>query len=121
MSDYALKYKISFDTNQDKGFSKQEALELTKEDPDSGAADALFFVSVLKPKSGEFSIATLSMDGQNKGKPLSEIDLFKIWSLIACGLSKKAAHEWQRFIAEEAFNKVRQVIAGRNKYTENDA
>lgn len=111
MGDYALKYKISFDTNNNNGFKKREVEDFTKDDPDTGAADALLLYSIIKPKSGEFSIAMLSVDGQNEGKPLSEIDLFKVWSLMASSLSKQAKHEWQRFIAEEAFNKVRQVIA----------
>lgn len=110
MSNYALKYKITFDTNHNKGFSKQEILDFVIEDPDVGAADALFIVSIIRPPTGEFSIHTFSIDGQNKGIPLSKVDLFKIWSLMACNLSKQAKYEWQKFIAKDAFNKVRKVI-----------
>jgi hypothetical protein len=114
MSDYALKYNIIWDNNNNKGFTKEEIEEAYKKE-DMCASDAFLLVSILRPEDGSFSICHVSVDGQNENKPISDLDLFKVWSMLSNTISESAPYQWQRDIAKEAFEQVRKIVlSGRN-------
>lgn len=120
MSKYALKYKLSLDNNNNMGFSKDEIVKSHEENEMVGGTDALFIVSIIKPEDGSYSTCGFSFDGQNENKPISTLDMFKIFSLLASKLSEEAPREWQRYIAKETFDKVCQVISAGSKGIESE-
>lgn len=120
MSDYGLKYKIIYDNNNGKGFTSQEIADACETDPETCSADAFLFVSILRHEDGSYSTCHVSVDGQNENKPIPELDIFKVWSLLSNHVSKNAPHEWQRYIADEAFKKICEVINYSSKGIESD-
>ncbi len=102
------KYKIRYDASieyREEGFTKDEADE-------KGLTDALIICSVLYPEDGSLSHLWLSDTGNGK---MSSVEIFKAFSSLACMLSKdETLHDWQRYICEEAFNKVCQIITRNN-------
>lgn len=64
---------------------------LTREEvpADMGACDAGVFLSMIYPEDGSFSMAVVSMDGRT-GEPVSDNELFKVWTLIAHRLAESS-------------------------------
>jgi hypothetical protein len=101
--------------------------EFTKEDASSaniGLTDALVLVSVLrggeKAHDGDTSHKTISYDGQNKGQPIPDTELFSVWSGLAFQLMGKESDcsDWQKEIANETFEKVRMQIMNSRFFNE---
>lgn len=113
---YGLKYKIIVDNNDNQGFPKSKILEAAEEDNQIGGCDALLFFSILRPEDGSFSIWNDSYDGFNEMKPISSIELFKVWAMLATKLKGDPnIHQWHRDIAEIAAEQVFANIEGRHK------
>jgi hypothetical protein len=77
---YKLKYSLKTISGE---FSRGEALYWAEQFTDNGATDALIITSVLYPEDGSLSMKTFSIDGRNEGKDLEDIELFKLWILLA--------------------------------------
>lgn len=104
---YALKYNISFDTNDGRGFTKEQI-----EKDGSGGADAIWLASIIregeKAHDGSLSIAFMSSDGQNDKKPIPGTEMFTIWVLMASQLiDNPDIHEWQKHMIQHILNWIR--------------
>ena len=116
---YALKYDITLDFNDGKGFTREELQEMQDEGQDIGACDQLMLCSVISPSGEGFSLQIATYDGQNLGGPMKESEIFKIWSLLSSAISEDDSFtNWQRLIAKRAFESVQLVITG--KINQND-
>ena len=71
---YHLRYKIEA---VPEGFDKEEALR-----DGCGAATAIILHSILFPEDGSYGHITASLDGRT-GQPLSSMELFKAWTMMA--------------------------------------
>ncbi len=116
---YGLKYKISIDTNEGKGFTKEELLKSSYEDPEVGGCDALIIYSIKRP-NGEFHIHPMSVDSLTNSTIIIR-EHFKAWFLMAAQMSEdEGLEEWQRFICKEAANRVRDIVLDCKNETENE-
>ena len=90
-----------------------------RKNPDVGACDAIILCSMNYPMDGSFSLEIASLDGRAGPPayaPVSSIDLFKVWSLLAKQLSEDPELEGDEraAMAKRAFEEVRQwILVGR--------
>lgn len=104
---YGLKYKIIVENNDGKGYPKSTMIKMADEDEFVGGCDALLFFSILRPEDGSFSIYHNSYDGFNELKPITSIELFKVWAMLASKLKDDPEiHQWHRDVAEIAHEQV---------------
>jgi hypothetical protein len=84
--------------------------EFTKADlRGDGGCDAMMVVSIIRGPDGAVSHAFPSRDGDT-GEELAPIELFKAWSALAHTLAEQAdLPAWQKAIARDAFERVRQT------------
>jgi len=109
---YKLKYTLSVDCNNGEGFDKATIMNENEKNPEIGACDSLIFISIVKPEDGSFSMDWFSWDVKdNEPCPISNLDLFKVWSLLARQVSERAPFSWQKKIAADAFATVQKLIA----------
>jgi hypothetical protein len=78
----AHRYRLKYDLKHEAGIFKKEELGT------EGGTDALLIGSILFPHDGSYSQDFTSVDGRNKGKPLSDHDLFKFWILMGAKLGE---------------------------------
>jgi hypothetical protein len=107
------RYRISYDVVAEmkpEGYSKDELWATGR-----GGTDAFFFLSMLSPADGSFSLAVASRDGFT-GEEATDDELFKCWTLIAHRLAESTElSPGKRAFAEAVFAEVRRVVAGRGQ------
>ena len=78
-----------------------------------GATDAMILLSCLYPPDGSFSLQIMSLDGRTRA-PVSDMELFKVWSMMAKRLSASETLEGSRKeFARQVFAQMVQAITGR--------
>jgi hypothetical protein len=97
---YAIKYNVEFDTNEGKGFTKEEILE-----SGMGGADAYFFASILYDEDG-VSYHFLGSNGKTQ-EALDHLEIFKMWASLASALTNTELPETHRKIANETLENIR--------------
>lgn len=104
---YHLKYYLNYKSGK-----------FTKEDLDNecndylGGTDALLLISIIKADGG-FSIALMGHDGETDAE-LRDIDLFKVWSLMAQRLVESTTLSvTHKEIARATFETIRNLILKR--------
>lgn len=112
---YKIKYNFDYKIGS---FKKSEIIKNTRkisegvrESKDNvGYTDALIVISILFPEDGSRNELTRTIDG-NTGKPLSDLELFKTWNIMAKKLSEsKELESFYKDIAREAFEIIRDTI-----------
>jgi len=105
------KYKIKWETKEPEvrlaGYTKEEV------GLNSFGTDAFVYISILYPEDGSFRVEFQAADGRSgKLTDLSDIELFKVWTLLASRLSDSSELDQnRRYFCEEVFNVVKQVIS----------
>lgn len=123
---YLMKYRFKIETGK---FSKDEVKAEAAKDGTMGAADAFVFASIIRgndtgePHEGTKSIMVVSRDGRDpKGEqevPSSE--LFQVAVQICRQVaSDPEALEWQRVLAADLFEQVREIVLARRRAEEKD-
>jgi hypothetical protein len=75
-----------------------------------GAADAVILISIIRPEDGSLSTVITSLEGAT-GQEISDIELFKAWTLMAKRLSEsKTLEPGKKALAGNVFEDVRQAI-----------
>ena len=98
---YKLRWDLKFDCGQ---FSKEELGE-------SGGTDALVVASLLYPDDGGFSASYLSFDGRDQGMALDDIELFKLWAMMAAHLSEsETVGEGRRALLKQVHETIREAV-----------
>ena len=81
-----------------------EGLTRAQVPAEAGAADAVLLISIVLPPTGEYSQMTVSLDGRT-GEPLSAVEEFKAWIMLAGGLKDNVTLDpGRRAFAEDVFN-----------------
>ena len=101
-------YKIKFDFKREIGSFTADEIRGT----DSGATDAFVFVSILYPKDGSYSMHFSSVDGRNNGEPLSDDELFKVWSLLSKRLSEGDLSESKKQFVSSVWDAIKRAVLG---------
>jgi len=102
-------YHCRYDIQPECGEFKREGAD------GKGLADAFIFVSILREgeRAHDGSTAIFSFDGQNDGEEVPDTELFHTWALMASTLMNKPdCRPWQREIAKQTFEAVREKITG---------
>lgn len=101
------RYKISYDVDVKIGSFTKDELRASKR----GGTDAFFFLSMLYPEDGSFSLAVASRDGAT-GEEATDDELFKCWTLIAHRLAEsEELSPGKRAFAKAVFAEVRRIVA----------
>lgn len=77
-----MPYKVKYTMDPHAGdFTAEECREA------GGGCDAFVLVSMIFDPSGAYSQKVVSFDGREDGDPVSEEDLFRVWTLMAYELA----------------------------------
>src|SRR5271169_4605944 len=106
MKNYACKYTMSFDTNNGKGWLKED-IDQSYE----GLADSFLLFSIIHEENGETSIMILPRDDENKKQELKNTDLFNCWIALASTIIESPDPTFiQKDIVQDALNNARNFI-----------
>lgn len=99
---YKLRYSITPEIGK---FEKHDANE------NQGLCDAFILISIIQDENGWVSICPAGVDARSgKLEPISDLDIFKSWVSIAKYLSSKNIPEHWKFLTQETFNTVSEII-----------
>lgn len=107
-------YKVKYVLQPESGrFTADECAEA------GGGCDAFVLVSILHPEDGGYSQAVVSFDGRSDGAPLTDADLWKVWSMLGAQLAGSAnlREEWpnRHALADEVHERIRgAILSGRD-------
>lgn len=117
MEKYKLKYELYFDNNNGDGFTEDDIKSEVEKNEHLGACDACVFVSIIKSEGESFSVKFGSFDGSKKDiTQISNIDLFKVWGLLAEKLSEEMEEGFGKELTKETASKIREHVTMEYKY-----
>lgn len=97
---------MSFDTNNGKGWTKEEIDQSTE-----GLADAFLLFSIIQEEDGGQSIMILPRDDENEEQELSGKDLFNCWTALAVKIIDfPDVNFFQKELVQDALGKVREFM-----------
>ncbi len=111
-------YKVKYSLEPEAGeFTAEECREA------GGGCDAFMLVSMLYPDDGGFSQSVVSFDGRKDGDPLTDGELWQVWSVLAAGLARSESlrEDWpnRHALVDEVHERIRAtILAARNKETD---
>jgi hypothetical protein len=96
---YGIKYRV-----ENGSFGVEEIIST-----DSGACDEILWASIMNGPDGAMSAQWASMD--SKGEPLSMVQVFKVWALLAASLENEQSLSFEfRDIAKQVHERVKKYV-----------
>lgn len=110
MHKYKTRIKMSNPEFSTEGWTKKQL----EKDGFNFATDAYLIVSVLDTTEGGTSTLAVGRDGRNGGDDISEMEIFKIWVMLAHRLMQNLkTGTWQRQLTAVAFEGARKIVTSK--------
>ncbi len=85
------------------------AEQIQEAEGDLGGCDAVVLCSILYPEEGGCSVLAVSLDGRT-GEPLSTLEVFKVWGMLAHTLIDAGLPLWADTIVRAAFGSIQRFV-----------